>query len=180
MSASVRRRVAGGSLVTLIVIIAGCRPGFDDASSARVTDSPVSADVVPGASVATAARDAADPALAASDSVGGPVPDAHLTWRLFWRIADVPLSADPSCNGVGARSDDRTVGDYLSGFLAAFADRSGRQWIRAQSTADTVAGQWRHELLLQRTAGEEQWAWGVRFTSRRGAVDRASVRCVGG
>ena len=82
---------------------------------------------------------------------------------------------------MGARSADRAVDDDLSGFLAAFADTTGRQWIRAGATADTTrAGRWRHEVLLQHVAGEEQWAWGVRFTSTGGVVDRASVRCIGG
>jgi len=124
----------------------------------------------------------------ASVAAAGPMdsvkaPSEHEVIRVLFRQLDRPLAADSTCAGVGARSDDRTIGDFLAGFLAAQADSSGANWVQVTSTRVTAgAAAWRHDVLLRRRAGEEEWAWGVRFDQRvrdRG-VEVTSMQCLGG
>jgi hypothetical protein len=117
--------------------------------------------------------------LAAADSA--PSPQAVL--RALLASTSVPLTADSSCAGVGTSPDDRTIGDFLAGFLAEYGDSTGTNWVRVASEPVNEAGErrWRHTVVLHRRAGEDVWGWGVRFDVRAAdrQVVRASFRCLG-
>lgn len=120
--------------------------------------------------------------------VGGETPDRKEAIQLLLRNLDVSLKVDPSCAGVGTGFEDKTIGDYLGGFLAEFSGGDdAHHWIDAscepaggEATGTAPAG-WTCDVVLHRSAGEEEWGWGVRF--RINASDRSlsrdSIRCLG-
>ena len=120
------------------------------------------------------------PAVAGSE----PSPDSAATARTALRgalmLRDLPLRSHATCRDVGPHPDDKTVGDYLAGFLAALTD--GTNQIKADcQPAKGKAGRQRCEVWLKHTDKEDQWAWGLQFDMTNGArkVDPASVRCLG-
>jgi hypothetical protein len=117
----------------------------------------------------------------ASPQTGAPARKALLAALLA--NVDVPLSVHASCMAAGTAADDRTVGDYVSGFVAEF-DRASRNWIETNvERASSAAGEplWRAEVMLRHAAGDDEWGWGVRFDIRMadGRVVRESFQCVG-
>lgn len=100
------------------------------------------------------------------------------------RSAQVPLTVDPSCHGVGTEADDLTIGAYLSGFLAELSDPDFRNAIETDiedAVGPTGVPVWRATVLIGQAYGEVVWRWGVSF-----AIDRhhrsiipESFRCIG-
>ena len=117
----------------------------------------------------------------------GEAPARKEAIQLLLRNLDVSLKVDPSCSGVGTDFEDATIGDYLSGFLAELASGEGENWIDAacgpgEGAGGTAAATWTCDVVLHRSAGEEEWGWGVRFRVNRSdrTVPRDSFRCLGG
>jgi hypothetical protein len=97
---------------------------------------------------------------------------------------DVPLTVHPSCMGVGTEADDKTIGDYVSGFLAEFERSGSRNFVETKAeSAASASGEpvWRADVMLHHAAGDDEWGWGVRFDVRKsdGRVMRESFQCVG-
>lgn len=96
---------------------------------------------------------------------------------------DVLLSTHASCSGVGTDPTDRTVGQYLAGFLSHQTDDAGTNWIEAGCTAsNSPRAAWQCQFVIRRRnpAGEEEWGWGVRFLMRADrSVIRESLECIG-
>lgn len=98
---------------------------------------------------------------------------------------DVPLSVSPSCSGVGTKAGDKTIGAYLSGFLAELSKPGEKNWLDTQITSvNDAAGKpvWRCDLTIRHSAGEDEWGWGVRFDIAQadGRVVPQSFICTGG
>jgi hypothetical protein len=112
-------------------------------------------------------------------------PNTKEVLRYLMRNLDVPLTVDSSCNGVGTTVDDRTIGDYLSGFLAEHAQRGGQNWLDVTSVpAATPDGRaaWESRVMVRRKNAEDEMGWGVGFviTAADRVVVRRSFRCLGG
>ena len=100
------------------------------------------------------------------------------------RSGDVSLSVDPSCNGVGTEAADRTIGRYLSGFLAEQSEPKGKNWIETKIEPDKSAtgeAVWRCRVTIRHEDGDDRWGWGVQFDVRQGTglVMADSFRCLG-
>ena len=115
--------------------------------------------------------------------VFGAAPNPKAALQLFITNHDIPLSIHPSCQGVGTDFDDKTIGDYISGFLAAMTgpyNTLDAQCAAAESetTEGTV---WRCDITLGHADGEDLWRWGLRFdvAPGTGTLIRESVRCTG-
>lgn len=131
-------------------------------------------DAVPTSSQGATKGNAAAPGPAQKDIV-----------RALFANHDVPLSVHPSCAGVGTDPGDKTIGDYLSGFLAEHSARTGSNWLEIEA-APAAPGvnaepQWTCRFVIRRNDGEERWGWGVTFvvSGRPYKVDRSSFRCTG-
>ena len=117
----------------------------------------------------------------AFDPATGAPPSAKEALQLLIRNHDVPLAVDPSCQGVGTEFSDRTIGDYISGFLAELTGPDSS----VAATCDPLStpggpGQWRCDVVLSHADGAEEWRWGVRFdVDAAGMLERHSVRCTG-
>jgi hypothetical protein len=114
-------------------------------------------------------------------------PDKKKILSLLFENMDVPLSVDPSCNGVGTAFQDATIGQYLSGFWAHHTDKDGSNYLKIEIAPkeranNTVAG-WEARILIHRfhPEAEEIWAWGVSFEIRGSdhTVMRETFRCLG-
>lgn len=92
----------------------------------------------------------------------------------------LPLTVHPSCQGVGTEFSDKTVGDYISGFLAAFADSSGTNWLDVQT--EPVKDGWKVNFIIRKSNGEEEWGWGICFIidSRKQSLQKGTLMCIGG
>jgi hypothetical protein len=93
----------------------------------------------------------------------------------------VPLSTHSSCKNVGTDVDDKTIGAYLSGFLAELEKPGDRNSIATRVTEADNKTLWRCELMIRHAAGDDEWGWGVRFDIRQsdGKVIPESFVCLG-
>ena len=112
-------------------------------------------------------------------------PNPKEVLRYLLRNGDVPLTVDSSCSGVGTTADDRTIGDYLSGFLAEHVKLEGMNWLEVSTKAVTTADgkqAWECQLIVRRKDAEDVMGWGVSFvvTAADRMVVRESFRCLGG
>jgi len=106
------------------------------------------------------------------------------------RNSDVLLKNGAYCNNVGTTKNDQTIGDYISGFWAYHATKTGKNWIevttRKLNSEKSIAQKKATEMYLAevtifRKDGEENWGWGVSFKiddSKK--VKRDSFTCTGG
>lgn len=98
---------------------------------------------------------------------------------------DLELAADSSCIGVGTDFGDRTIGDYVSGFLAEFSDGPGRSWIETTAEPAELAPPskpaWQCRAILRHVDGDDRWGWGVAFRilARDHSLVAGSIRCIG-
>lgn len=112
-----------------------------------------------------------------------PPSDKDLIHALI-RSAEVPLSVDASCRFAGTERTDRTIGRYISGFLAALDDPGTNNSVQTSLVDGPGGGDspvWIARVMLGQNAGELVWQWGVEFhvSKRDGTVDAASFRCLG-
>jgi hypothetical protein len=97
--------------------------------------------------------------------------------RMALQLRDVPLSVHPSCRTAGPDPADRTVGDYLAGFLAAMDQPSNTVETVCEPHPGALA---RCSLWLKHRDDEDRWAWGLAFdVDMHGRPLRRSVRCIG-
>jgi hypothetical protein len=107
-------------------------------------------------------------------------PTAKDALRLVMRNAGVTLPRGGSCDGVDTTGiENPTIGDYLGGFLAELAPAPGVSGIAASCTgepADLAC-----EVTIRRDAGDEVWAWGLRFRADgiTGEIRPDSLECTG-
>ena len=98
---------------------------------------------------------------------------------------DVPLSVSPTCANVGTQPGDKTIGEYLSGFLSVLDAAEAKNSLETRVTEGrdpNGSAVWTCELTVRHSAGEDEWGWGVRFNVNHadGRVHRESFTCIGG
>lgn len=93
--------------------------------------------------------------------------------------SQVPLTIDPSCQSVGTEPSDKTIGRYLSGFLAELANPEAKNAI--ETSIEGRGAVWVCRVMIRHAQGEDIWRWGVQFSVRRqdGQVMPDSFRCLG-
>lgn len=97
---------------------------------------------------------------------------------LFMNL-DVKLTDAEYCEGVGTDTNDKTIGDYLSGFWAYHTDTSGRNWLDI-SYSKVNDDAYIAKVMIYRKNGEENWGWGVSFKINAAAkINRSSFTCLG-
>ena len=99
--------------------------------------------------------------------------------KALMKNLDVRLKDAAHCKGVGTDEHDRTIGDYLSGFLAFHANMQGKNWLDISATKSDQ-GTYLAKVMIYRKDGEENWGWGVSFmldSSKK--VKRNSFTCLG-
>jgi hypothetical protein len=97
--------------------------------------------------------------------------------------SQVPL-ADPSCRNAGTEAEDKTIGRYLSGFLAELSDDKAKNAIETSIEAQqlpTGEAVWQCRVMIRHALKEDIWRWGVQFSVQQkdGLVKPDSFRCVG-
>jgi hypothetical protein len=98
--------------------------------------------------------------------------------------SQVPLAADPSCLNAGTEAEDKTIGRYLSGFLAELSDDKAKNAIETSIEAQqlpTGEAVWQCRVMIRHALKEDIWRWGVQFSVQQkdGLVKPDSFRCVG-
>lgn len=107
-------------------------------------------------------------------------PTAKDAVRLVMRNAALILPRGGSCEGVDTTGiADPTIGDYLGGFLAELAPAPGVSGIAAGCTGEPT--DLACEITIRREAGDEVWAWGLRFRADgiTGDIRPDSLECTG-
>ncbi|MGH6887552.1 MAG: hypothetical protein ACREGK_15915 [Geminicoccales bacterium] len=107
-------------------------------------------------------------------------PTAKDALRLVMRNAGIALPQGGSCDGVDTTGiANPTIGDYLGGFLAELAPAPGVSGIAANCTGEP--SDLACEVTIQRDAGDEVWAWGLRFRADgiTGDIRPESLECTG-
>ncbi len=107
-------------------------------------------------------------------------PTAKDALRLVMHNADLTLPRGGSCEGVDTTGiADPTVGDYIGGFLAELTPGPGVSGIAASCTGEP--SDLACEVTVQRDAGDEVWAWGLRFRADgvTGDIRPDSLDCTG-
>lgn len=118
------------------------------------------------------------------ESAAAPAPTTKQILQALFGALDTPLSVSETCTGIGTEADDRTVGDFIAGFLAEMSARTGQNWIEvAAERARATDGRpvWQCRVILRRHHGEEEWGWGVGFhlgDPPRNPLN-GSIRCLG-
>lgn len=100
-------------------------------------------------------------------------------------IIDVLLASsnvvltDASCNNAGTDPDDKTVGQYLSGFLAELNDPEARNYLEVQKVVEQK--RLNVSFMMRHAKDEDIWGWGIGFAIGvdDGVVDPSSFRCLG-
>ncbi|WP_068639234.1 hypothetical protein [Thauera butanivorans] len=129
---------------------------------------------------ATMSPEAASPGVTPSTAAPEPREIIHL----LLLNTDVPLIVDPSCHKAGTHPDDRTIGEYISGFIAALDNPEAQNLIETTILDDPSIPEalvWRARVMIGHSYGEEVWRWGVEFLIRKDSrsVLRDSFRCLG-
>ena len=92
---------------------------------------------------------------------------------------DVLLKDAAHCDGAGTSEDDKTIGDYFSGFWSFHTSRKGKNWLEIK-TIKKSSGLYLSRVMIYRKDGEENWGWGVSFNIDSSLhVKRNSFTCVG-
>lgn len=105
---------------------------------------------------------------------------ARTALRGALQLRDVPLHVHATCKDAAPNADDKTIGDYLAGFLAAQGDGVNTVQSGCKPLPGTSGAQ-RCEVWLKHRDKDDEWAWGLRF-DMDAAGRRArpgSVRCLG-
>jgi len=100
--------------------------------------------------------------------------------RLVFHNADLPLPQGGSCDGVDTTGmKNPTIGDYLGGFLAELQPASGISGVAAVCTG--ALSDLSCEVTIRRDAGDEVWAWGLRFHADgiTGTIRPDGLECTG-
>jgi len=140
------------------------------------------APILPIALVASGLAHAAEDSASHARSAVPPGPKQII--QVLLRNVNLPLKVHPSCVEAGTDASDRTIGDYLSGFLAELSDPNGRNSIETsiEKGADrTDNGTWTARVMIGQSMGEVEWRWGVEFAmdKRTGTARPTSFRCIG-
>jgi hypothetical protein len=94
--------------------------------------------------------------------------------------AQVELT-DSSCRGAGTELSDKTVGEYISGFLIGLNDAEAKNYFVFDKS---ISGRdlWKVQVMMQHAKDEDVWAWGIEFKIHQsdGRVNTRSFRCRGG
>lgn len=111
-------------------------------------------------------------------------PSVKEVLRHLMRNLDVLLTVDESCSGVGTTDDDRTIGDYLSGFFAEHANKDSWNWLEVTAVPATTSdgkAAWKSSVMVMRKDAHDEMSWGVGFlvTDADRVVLRQSFRCLG-
>ncbi len=100
--------------------------------------------------------------------------------------ADVLLSVDSSCKGVGSDFTDSTIGQFLSSFLQYYTDTSAKNSISIQvvkgDNPEIKQDHWKATFMINGQTEGENWRWGISFVlldSNHHVID-SSFRCLGG
>ena len=89
---------------------------------------------------------------------------------------------DESCKTAGTEAGDRTIGRYLSGFLAEQSNPNAKNSITTSVQPQNAGGEdvYICRLMIRHADGEDVWSWGLEFAVKKdGTVVRTSYRCVG-
>ncbi len=111
-------------------------------------------------------------------------PDAKEILKILIANGSMPLSADPSCKGVGSSPDDRTLADALASFISFQADEGTTASISVKNTKSTAgkAAVWSSDIMFLGRSGEDVYSWGFRLQIKD--ADRklvtGSIKCIGG
>ncbi|HZF35103.1 MAG TPA: hypothetical protein VE914_15005 [Candidatus Angelobacter sp.] len=100
--------------------------------------------------------------------------------RLVFHNADLPLPRGGSCEGVDTTGiENPTIGDYLGGFLAELRPAKGMSGVAAACTGGL--SDLSCEITVRREAGDEVWAWGLRFRANgiTGTIRPEGLECTG-
>ena len=99
--------------------------------------------------------------------------------------SDVLLSVDSSCHGVGSGFDDKTIGQYLSGFWQYHTDSKAKNSLKIS----VVEGKdihikekhWKATFMINGQMQHENWSWGVSFyiIAKNWLVVKDSFKCLG-
>jgi len=98
--------------------------------------------------------------------------------------AGLSTDIDPHCQGAGRELSDKTLGEYLSGYLADLSDFEAKNKIEVHTTedSDSIYGSvWRVRLLITQNHDEVFWSAGLDFLIDQASrsVIPESFRCVG-
>ena len=109
-----------------------------------------------------------------------PLPKKEILYILM-QNHDVSLSVDSSCKNMGTERNDKTVGEFISGFWAYHVETSSKNWIEVQSSPLD----WKRCEASVKIYGENGedviGGWGVSFifNNANHKVDRTSFKCLG-
>jgi hypothetical protein len=112
------------------------------------------------------------PLLALLLAATPPQPTSKQVIAAALKLHDLPLESGTHCEGAGTSPDDKTVGDFLAGWLyETFVPGEGlkrRQWIRTRCETDPEnRAPWRCdvELFMQSVPRSDEMigGWGLRF-----------------
>ncbi|VAW97138.1 hypothetical protein MNBD_GAMMA23-1280 [hydrothermal vent metagenome] len=72
---------------------------------------------------------------------------------------DVLLKNVTHCNGVGISENDKTIGDYISGFWAFHTNKNGNNWldIKVSKISDIL---FLAKVMIYRKSKQDNWGWG--------------------
>ena len=88
-----------------------------------------------------------------------------------------------SCQAVGTEATDRTVGQYLAGFLAELSDQKDANAVTTsvERGIDNLEPVFLCRAMIRHAKGEDVWSWGVQFLVRQrdGEIVGNSLRCIG-
>lgn len=109
-----------------------------------------------------------------------PLPEKEILYILM-KNHDVPLSVDPSCKNVGTEREDKTIGEFISGFWAYHVESTGKNWIKVQSRSLDRKRCEATVKIYGENGDDVIGGWGVSFiiNSANHKADRTSFKCLG-